>query len=80
MDPSGGSATAEWHATAAHLLPGRGGRMPTGLVSEVCGCDEITFSPDGRIRSILSFRDRFAEEEEEEAAAAVFGDAGGAAM
>jgi hypothetical protein len=29
----------------------------------VCGCDQLTFGPDGRIRAILSFRDRFAEEE-----------------
>jgi hypothetical protein len=63
LDATGSSATCEWHATAADLLPSRSGAPPTGLVSEVCGCDQLTFGPDGRIRAILSFRDRFAEEE-----------------
>jgi hypothetical protein len=70
VDATRRCAVAEWHATAAHLLPGRAGGAPTGLVSEICGLDEIKFGADGRISSILSFRDRFAEEEEEAAAAA----------
>lgn len=74
VDASRRCAVAEWHATAAHLLPGRGGAKPTGLVSEICGLDEIKFGTDGRISSILSFRDRFAEEEE---AALGAGGAGG---
>lgn len=66
VDDSCCSALVEWHATAAHLLPGRAGAAPTGLVSDICGLDQLTFSPeDGRISSILSFRDRFAEEEAE---------------
>ncbi|KIZ01108.1 hypothetical protein MNEG_6853 [Monoraphidium neglectum] len=63
IDPSCAFATAEWRATAAHLLPGRrGGPPPSGLVSEVVGLDQITFGPDGLITSIVSLRDRFAEE------------------
>lgn len=73
MDSSGDSCLVDWHATAAHLLPGRSGAAPTGLVSEVCGVDQVTFGDDGRITSILSFRDRFAEE------SAAIQEAGGAA-
>jgi hypothetical protein len=62
FDDSGATAVAEWHATAAHLLPGTGGGAPSGLVSEICGLDEVHFDPEGRISSILSFRERFAEE------------------
>lgn len=67
VDASGCSAVAEWHATAAHLGHTVAGGRATGLVSEINGCDQITFGPDGLITSILSFRDRFAEEEEAEA-------------
>lgn len=66
VDSTGLCAIAEWRATAAHLLPGRRGAAPTGLVSRVVGLDQITFGPDGLIRSILSFRDRFAGEGGEE--------------
>ena len=69
VDASGARAVAEWRATAAHLLPGAAGAAPTGLVSLIVGCDQITFGDDGLISSILSFRDRFAEEEEAAAVA-----------
>jgi hypothetical protein len=59
-------ASVDWHATAAHLLPGRGGAAPTGLVSEIWGSDHVNFGPDGRISSIVSFRERFAEESDGE--------------
>lgn len=65
VDPSGDVAVAEWHALAAHLLPGRSGSAPTGLVSEICGLDEISFDEDGLISSIYSYRDRFSEEKDE---------------
>lgn len=62
VDASGRTAVAEWHAIAAHLLPGRSQLPPTGLVSEIWGLDQITFDDEGKISSILSFRDAFAEE------------------
>ncbi|GBF98207.1 hypothetical protein Rsub_10707 [Raphidocelis subcapitata] len=69
FDPSGATATVEWHATAAHLLPGSAGVPPSGLVSISYGIDQLTFQPgSGLITSILSIRDRFAAEAAEAAA------------
>ncbi|GBF91250.1 hypothetical protein Rsub_03570 [Raphidocelis subcapitata] len=79
FDDSGATAVAEWHATAAHLLPGTAGGAASGLVSEICGLDEVHFDLEGRISSILSFRERFAEERAEEGADGADADADAAA-
>jgi hypothetical protein len=57
VDESCAFATVEWRATAAHLLPGCAGGAPTGLVSDVLGCDHITFGADARIAAVLSLSD-----------------------
>jgi hypothetical protein len=73
IEPDGALATAEWRATAAHLLPGRGGGAPSGAVSEVVGVDQISFGEDGRITSILSLRDRLPGEEARGGGSGAFG-------
>jgi hypothetical protein len=63
VDDSKNTVVAHWHATAAHLLPTARSGPATGAVSEISGMDKFHFSDTGRITSIMSFRERFADEE-----------------
>lgn len=63
VDDSKNTVVAHWHATAAHLLPTARSGPATGAVSEISGMDKFHFSDAGRITSIMSFRERFADEE-----------------
>jgi hypothetical protein len=63
VDEAKSTVVAHWHATAAHLLPTARSGPATGAVSEISGMDKFHFSDTGRITSIMSFRERFADEE-----------------
>lgn len=65
MDEEKDTVVAHYKATAAHLLPSRGGTPATGAVSTVQGMDKFRFDRTGHCSSIESYRQRFADEEEQ---------------